>query len=115
MRLAQETADLEATIAHASSAIAALNAEHHKQEKAVVGLEAQLQHATDEQARLAQKREQLARERRQAEDERDALDRRQEEARASIARLEHEQRAADERLTAGAASVVRGARGRATT
>ena len=33
-------------IAHASSAIAALNAEHHRQEKAVVGHEAQLQHAT---------------------------------------------------------------------
>ena len=44
-RLAQETAELEATIAQASNAIAALNAEHHKQEKAVVGLEAQLQHA----------------------------------------------------------------------
>ncbi|HMB82156.1 MAG TPA: hypothetical protein VKI43_18905, partial [Vicinamibacterales bacterium] len=34
MRLAQETADLEGTIAHASNAIAALNAEHHKQDKA---------------------------------------------------------------------------------
>jgi chromosome segregation protein len=100
MRLAQETADLDATIAHASNAIAALNAEHHKQEKAVVGLEAQQQHATDEQARLAQKREQLARERHQAEEERDSLERRQEEARASIARLDEEQRQADERLTA---------------
>ena len=58
-----------------------MNAEHHKQEKAVVGYDAQLQHATDEEARLAQKGEQLARERRQAEEERDALDRRQDEAR----------------------------------
>jgi chromosome segregation protein len=98
MRLAQETAELEATIAHASNAIAALNAEHHKQEKAVVGLEAQLQHAVDEQARLTQKADQLAREKRQAEEERDALERRQDEARASIAQLETAQRQADERL-----------------
>ena len=50
--------------------------------------------------RLAQKGEQLVRERRQAEEERDALDRRQVEAQASIGRLEHDQRLADERLTA---------------
>src|SRR5439155_3734444 len=99
LRLAQETAELEATIAHASNAIAALNAEHHKQEKAVVGHEAQLQHAIDEQTRLAQKADQLAREKHQAEEERDALDRRQQEARESIARLEDQQRQADERLT----------------
>ncbi|OLC41110.1 MAG: hypothetical protein AUH43_25175 [Acidobacteria bacterium 13_1_40CM_65_14] len=98
-RLAQETAELEGTIAHASHAIAALNAEHHTHEKVIVGREAQLQHATEEQARLAQKAEQLSRERRQAEEERDSLDRRQEEARASIARLDHDQRVADERLT----------------
>ena len=36
------------TIAQASSAIAALNAEHHRQEKAIVGFEAQLQRAADE-------------------------------------------------------------------
>ena len=100
MRLAQETAELEATMAHAANAIAALNAEHHKQEKAVVGHDAQLQHATDEETRLAQKSEQLARERHQAEEERHSLDRRQEEARASIGRLEEAQRQADERLTA---------------
>jgi chromosome segregation protein len=98
-RLAQETADLDGTIAHASNAIAALNAEHHKQEKAIVGHESQQQHAIDEAARLVQKGEQLSRERHQAEDERDALDRRQEEARASIVRLDNDQRMADERLT----------------
>jgi chromosome segregation protein len=98
-RLAQETAELETAIAHASSAIAALNAEHHKQEKAVVGHDAQLQHATDEEARLVQKAEQLAREKFQAEEEREMLDRRQDEARASIARLDASQREADERLT----------------
>ncbi len=98
-RLAHETADLEAAIAHAGNAIAALNAEFHRQEKTIVAYEAQQQHAVDEEARLAQKSEQLARERRQAEEERDVLDRRQEEARASIARLDQSQKAADERLT----------------
>ena len=109
LRLAGETAELEATIAQASNAIAALNAEHHKQEKAIVGHDAQLQHAVDEAARLVQKSEQLARERRQADEEREALDRRQDEARASIVRLEEEQRLADERLTVCAAPPVRSA------
>jgi chromosome segregation protein len=99
MRLAGETAALEATIAHASNAIAALTAEHHKQEKAIVAHESQQQHAVEEATRLAQKADQLARERHQSEEERDTLDRRQEEARASIARLDGEQRQADERLT----------------
>ena len=99
-RLAEETATLEATIAHAGNAIAALNAEHHKQEKAVVALESHLHHAGDEATRVVQKGEQLALERRQAEEERDSLDRRQEEARASVVRLQGEQREAEERLTA---------------
>jgi len=99
LRMNGEAAEFDAAITHAANAIAALNGEHHKHEKAIVGHEAQLQHATDEEARLAQKIEQLARERRQAQEERDTLDRRQEEARASIARLESDQRIADERLT----------------
>ena len=98
-RLSHEAAELEAAIAQASNAIAALNAEHHRQEKAMVAFESQLQHAADEDARLALRTEQLVRERRQAADEREALDRRQDEARASIAKLEADQRLADERLT----------------
>ncbi len=98
-KLAEETAGLEGSIAQASNAIAALNADHHRQEKMIVGLDGQLQRADAEQKRLLQKNEQLALERRQAEDERDALDRRQDEARRSIARLDGDQRAADERLT----------------
>ena len=98
-QLAQETAELEGTIAHASNAIAALNAEHHKQEKAVVGHDAQLQHADRGGDAAGAEGEQLAREKHQAEEERDPLDRRQEEARLSIARLDEEQRQADERLT----------------
>ncbi len=103
--LAAETAALDATIVQASNAIAALAAEHHRQEKAVVAQEGQLQHAVDEAARLAQKTEQLARERRQAEEERETIDRRQGEARESIARLEDDQRAADDRLTAAQRSL----------
>ncbi len=98
-RLAEETMALEATIAQATNGIGGLNAEHHKQEKAIVGYDAQLQYASDESLRLVQKGEQLVRERRQAEEERDALDRRQVEAHDSIGRLEQEQRSADERLT----------------
>jgi chromosome segregation protein len=44
-------------ITHALNAIAALSAEHHKYEKAVVGYDAQLQHTTEEQTRLDQKSE----------------------------------------------------------
>jgi chromosome segregation protein len=98
--LAQETTALESAIAHASNAIAALNAEHHKLEKSIVGHDAQIQHAADAAVRLRQRAEQLARERRQAEDERETLNRRADAARRSIQRLEQDQRAADERLTA---------------
>jgi chromosome segregation protein len=97
--LSAETTSFEATIARALSGIARLGAEQHHQEKAAVGYEAHLQRANDETARLEQKRQQVARERQQAEDERDAIDRRQEEARSSIARLTTDQRTADERLT----------------
>ncbi len=98
-RLAEEAAGLEAGIAQATNAILALNAELHKQEKVIVALEAQMGRATEEGARVTQKGEQLARERRQSEEERDTLDRRQAEARASIVQLEEAQRLADEQLT----------------
>jgi chromosome segregation protein len=97
--LLDETADFERTIAQATNAIDALNAEQHKEEKAIVAYEAQLQHAANELTRLQQKAEQLARERRYSEEERAALDDRQSEARRSIERLDGDQRAADERLT----------------
>ena len=98
-RLLDETAEFERAIAQATHTIAALIAEQHKEEKAIVAYEAQLQHVTNELTRLQQKAEQLTRERRYAEEERDALDGRQAEARRSIERLDGDQRAADERLT----------------
>jgi chromosome segregation protein len=97
--LAAETSAFEAAAATATAAISALNAEHHRHEKAVVAFEGQLQRAGAENTRLLQKAEQLSRERRQAEEERDTLERRQLEARESIGRLERDQSAADERLT----------------
>src|SRR5262249_37790458 len=98
-RVAQEAAGFESDIAHATNAIAALHADHHKHEKTAGAHESQLHHTTDEESRLAQRNEQLSRERRLAEEERDGLDRRQDEARTSIARLDESQRASDERLT----------------
>jgi chromosome segregation protein len=98
-RLCEESDGFELAIAQATASIAALSSEHHRQEKVMVGLDAQLQRAQQEIARLDQRHEQLARERQQAEEERQGIDRRQQEARQSIARLEGEQRVADERLT----------------
>ena len=66
-----ETGDFERAIAQAVAVIAALNAEQHQEDKAIVAHEAQLQHVANELTRLEQKAEQLARERRQAEEERD--------------------------------------------
>ena len=97
--LAAETSDLERVITEATQAIAALNAEQHRQEKQIVALDAQLQRASEDSTKVTLKGDQLARERRQAEDERNALEQRQEEARASILSIEQEQRIADERLT----------------
>jgi chromosome segregation protein len=96
--LTEEASALECVVAQASAAIASLNAEQHKEEKAVVAIEGQLQRAAGEGVRLSQKSEQLVREHRQATEEREALDRRQEEAVLAIGRLEHEQRSADERF-----------------
>jgi chromosome segregation protein len=99
-RLAEESDGFELAIAQATASIAALSAEHHRQEKVIVGLEGQLQRAQQENARLDMRHEQLSRERQQSEEERQGIDRRQDEARQSISRLESEQRIADERLTA---------------
>jgi chromosome segregation protein len=98
-RLGGEAAALEGTIARATSAIAALNAEHHEHEKVIVAYRARMAYATEEETRLSNKARQLARERHQAEEERDGLDRRQQEARTSIERLDNDQRIADEQLT----------------
>jgi chromosome segregation protein len=97
-RLSADVAQLELTIAQATSAIVGLQAEEHAQEKAIVAHEAQRERADEESARLSRKADVIAVERRTAEEERAALDVRRAEADASIIRLESEQRIAEERL-----------------
>ena len=98
-RLGNEAAQLEITIARATSAIAALVAEQHRQEKDVVAYAAQLSRGEEEAARIARKAEVIALERSRAEEERRTLEGRRTEAESSISRIGEEQRQADERLT----------------
>ena len=97
-RLADEAAQLELAIAQAVSAIAALTGELHRQEKEIVGFEAQLGRAGEDVARLGRKAEVIGLERRRAEEERTALEARRVEAESSMQRIEGEQREAEERL-----------------
>jgi chromosome segregation protein len=98
-RLAQETSQLELTIAQATSAIAGLHAEQHRQEKEIVGYDAQLSRAAEDTNRLARKAEVITLERRRTEEERASLEMRRAEAEASITRIEADQRQAEERLS----------------
>ena len=98
-RLFEETSSLELVIAQASSAIAALGARQHQEEKDIVGHEAQLARAAEDAARLARKADVIALERRRAEEECAALEARHAEAQSEIGRLQDEQRRADERFS----------------
>ena len=97
-RLREEIAGLDVAIAGAESAIASLQGELHRQEKAIVGYELQLRGANETADRVRRKEEQIAVERRSAEEEQRAQQARQDEARESILRIEVEQKAADENL-----------------
>ena len=98
-RLSEDVAAFARTIAEATGAIAALAAEQHRQEKVIVGHDAQLAKVAEDTLRLARKADVIGFERRQAEDERVALDARAAEGQQAIARLEAEQRTAGERLS----------------
>ena len=100
VRMRDEAGNLDMAIAAAESAIASLQGELHRQEKAIVGFDLQVAAAGDAAERVARKQEQIAIERRTAEEELRAQERREEEARHSIERIETEQRAADEQLSA---------------
>jgi chromosome segregation protein len=108
-RLASETAQFEHTIAQATAAIAALSAELHRQEKAIVGFDAQLQRASDDEARLALRSDVVATEMGRTREEIATLDARETEARESIARLDEQGRAA-ESVLADAQRSLAGAR-----
>ncbi|MSO45595.1 MAG: chromosome segregation protein SMC [Acidobacteria bacterium] len=97
-RLVEESAVLAIATAQATSAIAALHAERHRQEKEIVGHEALLTRAAEESGRLARKADAIALDRHRAEEERAALDTRYTEAHAEIGRLQDEQRGAEDRL-----------------
>ncbi len=96
---AAEVAALETRITQVTNVLAAVNADLHREEKAMVALEMQLQRSADELQRVRHKSDLLAAERRSADERRQALEARQQEARASIARLQDEQRDADLRLS----------------
>ncbi|HEX9368934.1 MAG TPA: chromosome segregation protein SMC [Vicinamibacterales bacterium] len=100
VRLLEEAASLDMAIAAAESAIASLQTELHRQEKAVVGYDLQVRAADDAADRVSRKQEQIALERRSADEELRAQERREDEARQSIQRIETEQRAADDQLSA---------------
>jgi chromosome segregation protein len=97
-RLTEEASRLEIAIAQATSALAALMAERHRQDMAIVGQQAQVDRSAEDAVRLARKAEVIALERRQAGEERAALEARCAEAEASLGRLIDEQHAADQRL-----------------
>ena len=98
--LADEVAGLEVVIAMATTSIAALTAEQHRQEKDIVAHEAQLARLAEDTLRLTRKADVIAFERRQAEDERASIDARTADAQQQLARLEEEHRVADERFSA---------------
>jgi chromosome segregation protein len=94
-----DVAGLETRIAHVSNALAAVNADLHREEKAILSLEMQLQRSADDWQKVQKKAELLDIERRGAEEQRRGLEARQREARESIVRLEQEQHSADVKLS----------------
>lgn len=94
-----EVAALETRIVQVSNALAAVNSDLSREEKAIIALELQMQRSADDLEKVRRKSELLEIERRSAEEQRQGLDARQREARGSILRLEQEQRAADAKLS----------------
>ena len=97
-RMREEIGTLDVTVAESEAAIASMQAELHRLEKASVGFELQLRAATDTADRIARKHDQIGVERRSAEEELKTQESRHDEAQASIARIAIEQQSADERL-----------------
>ena len=107
-RLTAAIAERDAAAAAAQTALDELQQERHRLEKTMLGHEMQRDAAAAGARRLADKREQIAAERRTVTEEREGLEVRRDEARASIERLEGEQRGADERLEAAQRRVFEG-------
>ena len=107
-RLAGAIAERDGAAAAAETALAELQGERHRHEKAMLGHEMQRAASAASARRLAEKKEQIEAERRTVDEERAALEVRRDEARASIERLEGEQRVADERLAGAQRRVFEG-------
>jgi chromosome segregation protein len=107
-RMREEAASLDVAIAAAESAIASLQSELHRQEKAIVGFDLQVTAAGDASERVARKQDQITVERRSAEEELRAQEQREEEARQSIQRIEAEQKTADEQLASAQRTLFEG-------
>jgi len=99
VRMTEDVARLEISIAEATSAMEALTTEQHRQQMAIVGHESAVAHAVEEAGRLARKTEVIVLERQQAEAEQTQLDARHAEAEASIERLLQEQQDAEAQLS----------------
>ncbi|HEY3886039.1 MAG TPA: hypothetical protein VGL62_12565, partial [Vicinamibacterales bacterium] len=98
-RRRDEAAALDVTIAAIEAAIASLQSELHRLEKAIVGYELQLGTAGESADRVSRKQGQIAVERRSAAEELQSQEHRELEARQSIRRIEAEQRVADAQLS----------------
>jgi chromosome segregation protein len=96
--LADRVVQLEAGMAEAGQAIATLQQEQHRLEIAIVGCEAQLTRASEEDARLTRKADVMTLERRRAEEEQATLEARRSEAESSIQEMSSSQRVAEEQL-----------------
>jgi chromosome segregation protein len=99
--LGERTAQVEGTIARLTSSIAALEADGHRQEKVIVGLEAQSAKVEENADRLRRRSELLRIERARAEEQRRALEAREHEAAVQVERKHAERVAADEGLGVG--------------
>jgi chromosome segregation protein len=97
-RLAADLTAAEAVIARVAADIATLTSEQVGHEKSIVGLELQVNRASDERDRVARRMELIDNERRRAQEERAALEAREAEARRSIEDLEVEQQSLSDEL-----------------
>jgi chromosome segregation protein len=107
--LAARRAALDAAVPAAETALSGLVAAQHEQEKAIVGLENRLTHATEDRDRIGRRLDVVATERRRAGEEERAAEGRRDEAAAAIARHESDQREAEGRL-GGVAAELQAAR-----
>jgi chromosome segregation protein len=97
-KMTLESTALDASVPAAEAALAALVAEHHGQEKAIVGLEAQVGRTSDDLSRLGRRLDVVATERSRAEEEERAAEQLRDESAAAIALHESQQRDAEGRL-----------------